>query len=312
MDEGALMERASFTFSGLLSRLLYRFNYGDTPPSPADYSNFRATENPRLSSLPFAAHPGPLKDAIADARSLKRSLLVYVYCADNPVCAMTDVLFQSAHVAEHMASKFILYATPATVAEGWALITGASFKSLPMFLFVKPTGDTLATCQIFITHQGAVSEDILVSSLESAAPSPMGDPVRAEQDRQFLEAVRQEEEHAEEAAATDEMRAIEAAVQDSEKDQVEREFHELPDLQSTDPDTCRVKFQFLDNSQRIRVFPRQGPVRMLFAFVRYYQFPNAFALEAGYPRKQIKEDEGTIEEACGGRQVQIYVVNTDW
>jgi hypothetical protein len=297
MQEVSPMEHPPFSFSGLLSRLLYRFNYGDTPSSPADSSTFRTG--------PFASHPGPLKDAISDARSLNRSLLVYVYCADNPASAATDVLFQSAPIAEHLASKFVLYATPATVADGWAVVTGAKFTALPMFLFVKPAGDTLATSQIFITHEGPVSEEILLSLMESTVMPPVGDHVRAEQDRQFLEAVRQDEEAAAAIEST-------AEIEEGERDRVEREFSELPDLQPTDPEACRVRFRFLDNSQRIRVFPRHGPVAMLFTFARYYQFPNAFALETGYPRKQIREDEGTIEEACGGRQVQIYVVDVDW
>jgi hypothetical protein len=50
---------------------------------------------------------------------------------------------------------------------------------------------------------------------------------------------------------------------------------------------------------------------MLFIFARYYQFPREFALETGCPMKKINEADAAIKEACGGRQVQVYVLDVD-
>jgi hypothetical protein len=50
---------------------------------------------------------------------------------------------------------------------------------------------------------------------------------------------------------------------------------------------------------------------MSFVFTPYYQFPKEFALETGYPMKKISEDNVARDEACGGQQIQVYVVDPD-
>jgi hypothetical protein len=306
MREGAPIERSPFTLFGIWSRILYRFNYGDTPPPGLDHATFQAVANPRLSGLACSVHPGPLNEAISSARSLQKCLLVYVYCVDSPECAAVDSLFRSAPIAEHISAKFVLYATSATVTDGWAIVTGTKFKSLPLFLFVRPTAETLPKCQIFVSHEGVVSEDLLMSFLESSSFLD-GGRVRAEQDRQFMEVLQEDEaQQAEPPVAIQE-----PAEGSKDREKIEKEFNDLPVIEAGDPDACRVKFQFPDNSHRVQAFPRGAPAWMLFVFARYYQFPRGFALETGHPMKKINEDEATIEEACGGRQVQVYVVDSD-
>jgi hypothetical protein len=103
-----------------------------------------------------------------------------------------DSVFQSAPIAQRISTKFVLYTTAATAADGWAVVTGTKFTALPLFLFVRPTAETLSKCEIFVSHEGAVSVDILMASLESASFINR-DQVRAEQDRQFMEVLQEDE-----------------------------------------------------------------------------------------------------------------------
>jgi hypothetical protein len=244
-------------------------------------------------------HAGPLRDALCDAKELHKTLLLYVFCLDNPDCAEADLLFQSPSVAQEISAKFVFFATSSTTADGWAIITGTKFRRLPLTIFVKPTADTLSQCQVFLNHQGPLSEDVLLSSM-AAVTSPPGDPIRDAQDREFREAL-DDEQH----------RAAEAATQSDARGKVDREFAELPQLRAGETDACPVKFHFPDNSQRVFVFPRQAPVALMFRYVRYFLFPRSFALETGFPRCRVAEDGGTIEMALGGRCVQVYVLEDD-
>jgi hypothetical protein len=290
------MERSPFSFSGLLSRLLYHFNYGDTPSSPLDYPN---VENPRLERVPFPLHPGPLREAISNAKELHKPLLLYVFCLDNPDCAEVDLLFQSPAVVQEISTKFVFFAASSTTADGWSIITGTKFKRLPLIIFVRPTGDALSHGQVFLNHQGEISEEVLLSSMAAVA-APPGDPLRAAQEREFQEALDEEQRRAAATAAESDARA-----------RVDREFAELAQLQPGEADGCPVKFHFPDSSQRVFVFPPQAPVALMFRYVRYFLFPREFALETGFPRSRVADDDGTIERALGGRYVQVYVIEVD-
>jgi hypothetical protein len=240
-----------------------------------------------------------LREALSTARELHKTLFLYVFCLDNPDCTETDLLFQSPAVVQSISVKFVFFAASATTADGWSIITGTRFRHLPLIIFVKPTSDTLSNCQLFLTHQGPISEDVLLSSMEAVA-APSGDPIREAQDREFQEAL------------DEERRCLaEAAAQSDARGRVDQEFAELPQLRAGDTDVCPVRFHFPDNSQRVFVFPRQAPVALMFRYVRYFLFPRSFALETGFPRRRVAEDDGTIEMALGGRYVQLYVIEDD-
>jgi hypothetical protein len=118
-----------------------------------------------------------------------------------------------------------------------------------------------------------------------------------------------EEDEAQQAEAP---AAIEQPVEKSgDRETIEKEFNELQVIGGGDLDVCRVKFQFPDNSHLIDTFPRGLPASILFVVAQCDQFPREFALETGYQMKRISEDDVVVEEACGGRQVQVYVIDPD-
>jgi hypothetical protein len=156
----------------------------------------------------------------------------------------------------------------------------------------------LPKCEIFVSHEGAVSADILMLSLESASVLDRNQ-VRAEQDRQFMEMLQEDEVQQAVVPAA----SAHPAEESGDRERIEKKFNELPVIGAGDPDSCRVRFQFqfLDNSHRINAFPRGAPASIPFLFARYYQFPREFALDAGYPMKKRSKDDVAIEEVCGGR-----------
>jgi hypothetical protein len=66
-----------------------------------------------------------------------------LYCVGNSESIAIDSVFQLAPIAEHFSTEFVFYAT---AADGWAVVPGTKFMALPLFLFMRPTAETLSKC----------------------------------------------------------------------------------------------------------------------------------------------------------------------
>jgi hypothetical protein len=305
MDEIPMMETPPSSLSKFFSDLFYRFNHGDTPPSPVDYSNIHAIENPRLTGLDFDLHPGPIKDAIHDSKTLHRFLFVYIYENANPQSPAMDSLFRSPLIARVIHARYLFYAASVTTSDGYSIAIGSKFTELPLFLLLRPNGETVRDCRLFASHQGRIDEASIVAMLTAGGAQEQvqeeeGDGIRADQDRAFMEAeaedVRREEQR---------VREIEEA--EGERDRVEREFAELPELAATDPDVIVCKFKFGDGLEKVKVFQRTGPTAMLHVFVRRFRYPEEFVLRAGFPMREIPDGGDAIADLFHERSVVIYV-----
>jgi hypothetical protein len=252
-----------------------------------------------------------MKDAISDAKSLHRSLFVYVFCNENPVSNAMDKLFQSPGVARLIASKCIFYPISATTADGYSAITGCKFTSLPLFLLVIPHGDSLKACRVSWVFQGDIAESGLIAALESIrGPAPREDPIRAEQDRYFLEAVQDDVQRIEEREWEEQQQELIAEREDAEKERIEREFAALPILSPSQEDVLCVKFHFENNSEKMWVFPRSGSLSMLYIFARKFEYPRTFALKSGFPIAIVPDDETKLNEVFRERNVLIHVTDS--
>jgi hypothetical protein len=300
-----MLDAAPSTLLSLFSRLAYRFQHGDTHPSPVDFSGRHDLDDIRFAGLNFDVHPGPIKDAIHDAKMLHRSLFVYIYCNDNPVCRATDGIFSSRAVASAIARGYVFYPAPVTTADGYAIATGAKFRVLPLILLFRPTGETIVDCRLFANHQGHITKDVLLASLSLAAPPPhAGDAFREAQDREFREV--EVESQREAQRMEDERRRQEAA-----RHRVEDEFAALPRLTPADVGIVIFKFKFPDNSEQVKVLPVAGGTRMLHAFVRKFVYPREFGLRTGFPLMDVPDDDTAIGELFRQRNVLVHVTESD-
>jgi hypothetical protein len=246
-----------------------------------------------------------VKDAIHDAKNLRKFLLVYVFCNDNPLCQSMDSLYKSTAISRIISSRYIFYPTSSTTWDGYSIATGFSFTALPLFLFLRPTGETVNDCQLFADLRGAVSEETLLATLSVAVPPAAADPIRDAQDREFLEAEAADARRTQELfqAQTTETQAVD------ERERIEREFAALPELAASDRDVLICKFKFPDNTEKVRVFRREGSVAMLYAFVRYFRFPEEFVLRTQFPMLEIPDDGSTIADIFRETSIVIHVVD---
>jgi hypothetical protein len=183
---------------------------------------------------------------------------------------------------------------------------------LPLFLLAVPQGDSLKTCVANSIFQGEVTESALVAALETIrGPPPPADPIREEQDQYFLEALQDDIRRNEERQIEERRRQEQSSRAADEKERIEREFAELPDLSPADRFAVSVKFKFDDNSEKVKVFPRTGPVSMLYVFVRKYEYPRSFVLKTGFPTAVLPECDAALEEFFRERSVLVHVADAE-
>ena len=287
---------------GFLHRVLHRFIHGQAPVHGDAGVPF---------SFDFDVHPGPVDDAITDAQNLHRSLLIFIYCVDNPATRSAVELLQRRRVADEIREHFIVLALDAMWPEGWRLVTKLDFEAIPVIALVRPRGTTLAESQVYCKYEGAVSEDTLLSAMriEMTAREPDTEVVR-EQNDEFDRVVREAEEitRREEEAQEEARRAV--ADEEKSRDEVERAYEQLMQLGESG-DVATIRFQFPDSQTRTHKFARDGPVRNLFVFARKFMFPQTFELMAGFPQRRIEENEERLDAQCKEKQFIVYVEDVE-
>jgi hypothetical protein len=290
-----------FSLSSLFRYLFARFQYGDSVP--LEPPRHAASVYLHSHHLDFDLHPGPVATAISDAKNLHKSLMIYIFCPENPLCSATDRLLRIPAIGQAISANYVFYATSSTTSDGYSILTGIRFRSLPLILLVRPSGNSLQESTVFVTHQGDISESSLLSYF-AMDHRPPADPVRAEQDREFQEAILEVEQQ--------EVIQHEAVGRyESERDRIAAEFAALPELPHGAPNVCRVRFQMPDNSNPEKAFPKDGPISMLFVFARHLLFPKKFALFTGFPMSRIEESQATIESVCPYQQFLVRVQYDD-
>jgi hypothetical protein len=281
----------SLTLPGFVRRLFHRFSFGD---AFSDYSHLPSIENPRLRDLPFEPFFGSVAQALPEARLRHKTLFIYIYCVDNPLCASTEALFRVPAIAQQISANYLFCPLSITASDGYSIATGAKFRRLPLLLLVRPTGESVRESTVFVNLQGPITESGLMASLgiEQGRAAPAG-PDRAVE--------------------------FEPALPDEGPDSIPEpprangvgarmalDFAALPDLAPTDPDTCTVRFHLPNNAQVVRTFPRSAPARLLFAFAEHFVAPTPVALYAGVPPLRIENEEAPIGSLSPSTYFVVY------
>ena len=297
MDEEPMLAASPSPILTFFRKVMHRFTFGDTPFS--DFGQMREPENPNFIGLNFDLHPGPVAEAITDAKNLQKLLCIYVYCVDNPTSNRVDKLFKRSPVAAKISSNFVFYAAPITSSDGYRVAVGSKFEELPLLTVVNPSGNTLSECPVLSKNEGLIDEDGLVSILSAEfRHESETDRIRAEQDAQYHEAEL-------------EMQRREAQEPDIVEIPPPDLFSQLPELSASDENTCTVKFHFPDNVERTKVFSKDGNISMLFTFARHFVGENTIHLYTGFPMKEFTENDGAIKQVCDNAQFLVYVLKDD-
>jgi hypothetical protein len=283
--------------------LFSRFQYGES--SPPDSSRSSPVRH-NWSDVVFDIHPGPISTAITDAVNLHKSLLIYIFCPENCDCIATESVFRAPAVGQIIADNYLFYPASSTSSDGYTVLAGFGFRSLPLLLLVHPSGRTLRDSAIFASHQGQISVAALTDyfSIDRRPPVAAIDPIVRNQDTEFQEALAEVEQQEEIQNREEEQAKLERELLDAQ-------FESLPELTGSDDNVCRVRFRMPDNSQAERFFPLDGAAEMLFVYVRFRLWPRRFALFTGFPRQTILEDETRIGALGLHGQMLVYVQYND-
>lgn len=305
MDDENLIQHRSGPL-GFLKRVIHKFLYGDT--ESIEYTHQHANAQFPNLDLEFDLHPGPLKDALTDAKTLGKRLCIYIYCADNPLSVQTDRLLENPMVSERIASDFIFYPTSVTSADGYSIAVGAKFREIPMFLVVTPNGDSFDQITINRCLQGEISLQSLLMSLSTTGNNQentnasVTDPIVQEQNEEYRNA-----EH--EIEQREAREAREVRERETEQAEVERRFRELPELPHGTDNSCVVKFRFDNRPEEVKVFYRDTAVSSLFDFVRHFAFPRQFSLfMSGSPMVQLEDSDELIGNLNQGASFVVVVI----
>jgi hypothetical protein len=185
-----------------------------------------------------------------------------------------------------------------TTSDGYSIATGVKFRALPLLLLVRPTGRTVQDSSIFLNHQGEVTESALLSWL--GLERSRGDPIAAEQDIEF-----------EQAVEIDNERAAAVRERERERESVQEDFENLPELRPGDPNVCTIRMHLPNSRPMVKVFPRAGKIAMLFAFANHFVAPRVVALYTGHPLQRIENLEAEIGSICPGTQFVVYALYDD-
>ena len=310
-DNETLIPENGFSFNLLLKKIVFHFKYGDTP---SDFSQSNISLNPRLLGLQFDCHPGPVKDVIEDASNLHKMVLIYVYFYENEICRHTDSLFQQPSIIREIQRSFIFYPVNATSYEGYSIATRFKFNKMPLFLILKPNGASLNDSSVYLSHEGFISENALLSYITIENQND----IRQEQDQAFLDAVAEAEQNNMRIEEIENQVREEEAKKEQERELIEQQFNNLPKVDVDDntyhtsfshnEKTCYIaRFHFPDNAERTHVFPLDGTLKMLYIFARYYMHPNEFTLNTLYPSTVIPETDEPISKVSQSSQFVIFV-----
>jgi len=302
MDEQHLIIEEPFSIGSFFAKVIHRFKYGNTPFN----GSVMNIQNSFSSSwgLGFDSHPGSIDEAIIDSKNLNRSLFVFVYCLENPLTHKVINVFLQQSVSDEIRQHFIFLPLDCTTVEGFNFANSFEFHSLPMIALIRPRGNTLSQSQVFVKHEGYISESVLLSFIRVENRAPQTEV--QQQDDEFSRALVEEQERQRRAEEEEELEKKMKRRFEEERDEVEKAFQMLPDP-SEISDRCTIKFQLPNNQNMTHSFPRDGQTKMLYTFIRKYMFPKQFQLSTGYPPKMIDDTDSIIKDVCKDKQFIIYV-----
>lgn len=307
MEEQNLMEQPRHGLRNIFKIIYHHFMCGGLPYSisPSQYS------------LPFVfsfdSHPGPIKDAISDAINLHLSLFLFIYSEDNPDTKKVVSLLQKDSIIAEMNSHFIFLPLDVSHPEGWGVACKLSFTEIPLIAIIRPAGESLEESCIFMKYNGKVEEEELLSSMRiehNERNNNADAEVVQEQNMEFIQAVNEENENERRQAQEEEERKKAEEEQQSIKERIDKEFEEIPVVKENE-DSVTIKFQFPDNTNRIRKFTKDSPVRLIFVFVRKYIYPKQFKLMTGFPQYALVESDNLIKDVFHEKNFIIHVEEND-
>lgn len=309
MDEQQLIIEPPLTFCNFFQRLFHRFMNGNAPYIP----NAEPYQVPQQIPFSFAfdSHPGPIDDAVTDAKNLHRSLFVFIYCKENPTTWLVSSVLQRPEVASEIRDNFIFLPLDVTWPEGWRVACELEFKAMPLIALIRPRGSSLWESNIYVKYEGKVGESTLLSSLriESRQRNPDTSIVQ-QQDNEFEAALRRAEADAQRNREMEVEADKEAEEEENMKRRVEEEYQKLID---TDPvgELATIRFQFQGMPPKTHKFHRDAPVDNLFVFVRKFMFPRKFSLMTGFPQRRLEENGAALRDECPERQFIVHVEELD-
>ena len=190
MEEQNLIEQPSNDFCNIFKLIYHHFVNGGLPYS----SNTSQYTLPFVFS--FDSHPGPLKDAINDASNLHLSLFIFIYSEDNPDTNYIVSLLQKESIISEMNANFIFLPLDISHPEGWKTACKLSFTQIPLIAIIRPAGESLDECCVFMKYSGRVEEQELLSSMriENTERTNNDEVIIQEQNIEFVEALNEENE----------------------------------------------------------------------------------------------------------------------
>lgn len=259
--------------------------------------------------LPFECHPGPINDALTDAKNLHRSLFLFIYCKENPNTKNVISLLRLDNVAQAIHNSFIFYPQDVTWPEGWAIATQLKFQELPLIALIRPRGHSLEESNVFVQHEGKLGANALLSFINvehQNAEANEAHGIVQQQNDEFNNAVLQDEINLQQEE--EQRRAEEEAsrLEQEAKVKVEAEFESLP-TPPPNADCCTIKFQFPDSTSQHFKFERNSPIHFIFIFVRKHMFPSNFNLFTGFPRQLITDSDEPISSRYTDKNFIVFV-----
>ena len=303
MDGRELILQHSWSLKKFFKTIIHRIAHGNAPLDSDSY-NF---SNMRLPiSFPFDSHPGPIEDAVSDAKNMNRSIFLFIYHLENPSTAHLCRILQNPDVSNEVRSNFIFLPIDVTSPEGWSTAVKLRFQQIPFIALIRPK-ESFDKSVVFIKHEGNIGENTLLSSLrvENHERAPHTQ-ILGQQNIEFhdeLERVAENERRQQEEQA---MKEEEDKRLQLQKEIIEKQFQELPNVDDS-TNVATVKFQFPNNETKTHRFPRDESINLIFVFVRKYMFPKKFKLMTSFPQFQIPENNDKISHFFSERNFMIYV-----
>lgn len=323
-DHYPLLGERGTSIRSFFSSFINHFLYGDQASSDSNDHILISNHHPnnhilpssmssRYVPFPFECHPGPIDDAIIDAKNLSKSLFIFIYSRDNADTFQVNEIFQLQSIKSIIQQNYIFYPLEATSVEGWKIVTSTfKFHSLPLFALIRPRGTSLSQSQIFMKHEGLIGETALLSyiSIENqnlAQEDNQNNNIIAQQDEDFRRAVEEAELN---QLTTEEIEREARRTEENRIQKINDEFNAIPIPQQGE-DKIVIRFLFPDNISRTREFPVNGTIRMLFAFARKFEDPQNFILLTGFPMQQLEESDELISSICNDKHFVIHVDEDD-
>lgn len=333
MDEQNLIETRIFSIKRVFRSIIHRFKNGNAPESD---NVFQSLDFSTTWGLPYDSHPGPLKQTIEDAKTLNKSIIIFVYCRDSAVTPVIVNILGRETVSYEIQENMLFLPIDVTSPEGFLLATRMNFHELPLFLIVRPNGTSLTESHVFATFQGSISEANLLSYLRresSSRPSPNNNTHSNTQDDSNInnistsninmmsgqEVVMQRDEiddaydrllheeylrqHMEEEERNNQ-RFQEEVLQIQELS-IQQAFDSLPPPPMPNEDRVNIKFQ-LGNITQIRAFRKESSCSDIYVFARKFMFPNDFVLKTGYPTREIPDNNSIISNVVNEKQFILH------